>query len=92
MGLHIDWSNHQRSVAHCFVADQFFLPFTRTKGGGGAEKLRHDKEEGGGVSPKSDDVIQPLTVFAKSFDMVRSLVVWIGIRLTGVALCQVQKI
>ena len=36
--------------------------------------------------------LQPLTVFARSFDMVRSLVVWIGIRLTGVALCQVQKI
>ena len=49
-----------------FVADQIFSQFTRTKGGGVAERWHDDKGEGGGVwlPPKIDDFIyeQPLNM------------------------------
>ena len=47
----------------CFVANQFFSPFTRTQGGGIPERWHDDKRgEGVWIPPKSDDVIyeQPL--------------------------------
>ena len=56
---------HQRPGVRCFVVDQFFSPFTLTKGGGVTERWHDDKWGWGGLSihPNSDDVIyeQPLT-------------------------------